>query len=86
MAYLQSRQDFEYLESFVLLDDAVEIDAMVFELMRSPTRKKAQSMYEGAIALWFEERKRDGYHSHDKRLHSIAERHGHKLSKVPVMK
>lgn len=86
MSYLQSRQDFEFLESIIFLDDAVEIDSMVFDLMQSPTKKTAQRMYEAAITLWFGERRREGYHSNDKRLHAIAIRHGHKLSKVGITK
>lgn len=50
MAYVQARKDFEYLESVAELDDAVEIDAQVFSLLRSPTRKTAEAIYRRAIS------------------------------------
>jgi hypothetical protein len=86
MAYLQSRQDFEYLESVRELQDFVEIDAQMTDLMRNPTRKKAQLIYEDAISLWFDEARIDGFSSREKRLHAIAKRHGHKLYKNEVTK
>ncbi len=86
MSYAQARKDFEYLEEERLLDDAVEIDAMVFYLMREPTKKKAENMYKACISLWFQERHREGYHSVNKKLHAIAERYGCKLSRVGITK
>lgn len=86
MSYAQARRDFEYLEEEKLLDDAVEIDALVFDLMRNPTKSNAENMYINCIRLWFVERFREGYHSTDKKLQTIASRYGQRLSKVGITK
>lgn len=86
MGYAQARKDFEYLESIKFLDDAVEIDAMVFDLMRKPNKKQAEIMYLSCITMWFSERSREGFHSKCPALHKVARRYNEKLSKVGLTK
>ena len=72
--YNQAREDFEFLESIVELDDQVELDAMRLDLMKSPTKSKAADMYEMGIRLWFSEHR--NVVDADGEIIEIGERHG----------
>lgn len=58
--YIQTRKDFEYLETIIEIDDTVAcfMDNVV-ELMENPTKKYAQEMYTSGIEIWCTERKFD---------------------------
>jgi hypothetical protein len=71
--YDQARSDFEYLETLEEVEDMVEIDAGVWELMRSPTKARAAELYRSAIRMWFEEHGTNYNDALD--VLSIADRH-----------
>ncbi|MBN04490.1 hypothetical protein [Ponticaulis sp.] len=54
-SYAKCRRDFETLETFAELDDAVEIDSMRTWLMENPTKAAAADLYERCIGNWFYE-------------------------------
>jgi len=53
--YEQAKSDMYKLESIIPLDDWLPVMDEFEELMKDPTKKRAGSMYEGAILLWFNE-------------------------------
>lgn len=52
-SYDDVKRDYKFLESVAIGGDLVEVDASVFDLMESPTKKKAAELYELAINQWF---------------------------------
>lgn len=73
MSYEQTRRDFEYLEELAEVEDMVTIDAVVWDLMRDPTKKHAEKMYLSSINLWFGEH--GGDFDDDDRVLDIRDRH-----------
>lgn len=52
-SYKKLREDFEYLESLIPLDDHVSIMDNMDEFMQNPTKKYAAGLYLSSIELWF---------------------------------
>jgi len=55
LSYVQTRKDFEFLESIEQLQDWAELQGDLELLMREPTKQKAAEFYRSAIGLWFME-------------------------------
>lgn len=72
MSYAVARRDLEYLETIAELEDWVEVDGECRELMRSPTKQKAEGMYLSAIGLWLFEHRT----TQDKRALRIRAKYG----------
>jgi len=79
--YKQARKDFDELYAFRETENQLSIDDQFMDLMREPTKKKALSLYEGLLQLWFDERRKRGGDlgtfnpGQIKRMRLIADRH-----------
>lgn len=72
--YADVRRTFEYLESLAELTDQVELDASRIDLMRTPTKAMAASMYLSAIHMWLAEH--GSHYADDFNVTQIAEEYG----------
>ena len=68
--YKTAREDFEFLESIMELEDHAALDERRVELMENPTKKVAGRIYEASCCLWFAE------HGILEGTQDIAIRHG----------
>jgi hypothetical protein len=77
--YAQTRKDYDFLNSIIAVDDQVSLMDQVQDLMENPNKAYAQSMYEGAIGLWFSERRvsstDDVPKKHRRRVNAIKKRY-----------
>ena len=53
--YQKTRSDFEELETFSDLEDWMAIEEQMLNLMRDPSKKMAETLYDSAIRLWFQQ-------------------------------
>lgn len=53
--YKKLREDFEYLESLIALENQHDLDASRLDLMQNPTKSFAAGFYLASIYLWFEQ-------------------------------
>ena len=78
MAYAQSREDFEYLESIKPIDDMQDQDHKIWKILQNPTKSTACSFYDVFISFWFIEFNQSPVkvtHKVMRRIKEIAEHH-----------